>query len=169
MLEAGAGLSAVSGSVTDAGLIATVMAANALFGGAQRVTTDRAIRRLADAAAAPVRVPRAGREVEVPSADVVPGDAILVQAGDAVPADCRIITASALETDESTLTGESQLVAKSAEPRSKPKWNGWAARVSGYAWAERLNLPGAPPCHTGGQDDLGRALDDEPHANAVGL
>ncbi|MEV0195359.1 HAD-IC family P-type ATPase [Nonomuraea sp. NPDC050691] len=52
--------------------------------------------------------------------DLVPGDVIELRAGDAVPADARVIDASGLEVDESTLTGESRLVAKSAAPTAAP-------------------------------------------------
>ncbi|MEQ4206532.1 cation-transporting P-type ATPase [Actinopolymorpha sp. B9G3] len=115
-LAAGAGIAAASGSVSDAGLIGAVMALNALVGGVQRVGTHRAIRRLEEASAATVRVRRNGKELDVPPDTVVVGDIVLLQAGDAVPADCRIVESSALETDESSLTGESQLVAKSPAP-----------------------------------------------------
>ncbi|WP_020573793.1 HAD-IC family P-type ATPase [Actinopolymorpha alba] len=115
-LAAGAGIAAASGSVSDAALIGTVMGVNALIGGVQRVGTDRAIRRLADMSAVRVRLRRDGKEQEATAENIVPGDVILVQAGDAVPADCRILDETGLETDESSLTGESQLVRKSAEP-----------------------------------------------------
>ncbi|NUW46470.1 cation-translocating P-type ATPase [Nonomuraea rhodomycinica] len=52
--------------------------------------------------------------------DLVPGDVIELRAGDAVPADARLVEASGLELDESTLTGESRLVAKSAAPTAAP-------------------------------------------------
>ncbi|MGW0231057.1 HAD-IC family P-type ATPase [Actinopolymorpha singaporensis] len=115
-LAAGAGVAAATGSVSDAALIGAVMGVNAVIGGMQRVGTDRAVRRLADTSAARVRVRRDGQEVEVPADQLVPGDVVVLRAGDAVPADARILTERALETDESSLTGESQLVGKSAEP-----------------------------------------------------
>ncbi|MFD2080434.1 cation-transporting ATPase I [Actinopolymorpha cephalotaxi] len=115
-LAAGAGVAAASGSVSDAALIGAVMGVNAVIGGMQRVGTDRAVRRLADTSAARVRVRRDGHEVEVLADQLVPGDVVVLRAGDAVPADARILTERALETDESSLTGESQLVAKTAEP-----------------------------------------------------
>ena len=114
-LAAGAGIAAATGSVTDAGLIGLVMVLNALIGGAQRVGTDRAVRRLADATAVLVRVLRDGRAAEVPVEALVPGNVVDLRAGDAVPADCRILAASGLEADESTLTGESQLVPKQVQ------------------------------------------------------
>ena len=115
-LATGAGMSAVSGSVTDAALIGAVMMADAIVGGIQRVGADRALRRLIDESAVRVRV-RRGSEEELTTADqLVTGDVITVQAGDAVPADCRILEAHGVEADESSLTGESQLVPKSADP-----------------------------------------------------
>jgi calcium-translocating P-type ATPase len=115
-LSGGAGLAAASGSITDAALIGTFMLANALAGGIQRVGVTRALARLIDASAVRVRVRREGGEDLTAADRLVIGDVIVVQAGDAVPADCRIITARGLEVDESSLTGESQLVTKVARP-----------------------------------------------------
>jgi cation-transporting ATPase I len=115
-LAAGAGVSAVAGSSTDAILVASVLLANALLSGAQQVTAGRALRRLLSAGALRVRL-RRGEAWRVTSAeDLVPGDIVSFEAGDAVPADCRILEAVALEMDESTLTGESMPVAKSTTP-----------------------------------------------------
>jgi cation-transporting ATPase I len=115
-LATGAGLSAATGSVIDAALIGGVMVANAVVGGVQRVAADRALRRLIDSSAVRVRVRRGSEEVLTTADQLVTGDVISVQAGDAVPADCRILEAGGVEADESSLTGESQLVPKSAEP-----------------------------------------------------
>jgi cation-transporting ATPase I len=59
---------------------------------------------------------RDGRDVEVPADDLVPGDIVVLRAGDLVPADCRVVETRGVEMDESSLTGESQLVTKSVEP-----------------------------------------------------
>ena len=115
-LAAGAGLAAASGSVTDAALIGSVMVANAFAGGLQRAGADRALRSLIDESAVRVRLRRGDGELLTTSGHLVTGDVIVVQPGDAVPADCRILTAHGLEVDESSLTGESQLVSKTAEP-----------------------------------------------------
>ncbi len=112
-LASGAGLAAAAGSLTDAALIGTFMAANALVSGVQRVSVGRALRRLIDESAVRVRLRRGGGERLSTADRLVPGDVIVVRAGDAVPADCRILAARGLEVDESSLTGESQLVPKS--------------------------------------------------------
>ena len=109
----------VVGSVTDAALIGTVLGVNALMSGVQRVGADRALKRLVDLSAVRVRLRRPGREEEEVTAtaeELVPGDVVMLGAGDAVPADLRILAAEDLEVDESSLTGESQLVTKSARP-----------------------------------------------------
>ncbi|GAA4206070.1 cation-translocating P-type ATPase [Streptosporangium oxazolinicum] len=138
ILAAGAGLSALVGSVSDSVMIGTVMAANALIGGSQRYTADRALHRLTEAVAVPVRLrrpkekastarsakgaatTRSHEQANATVADLVPGDVIELRAGDTVPADCRVLKAVGLEIDEAALTGESQLVTKSPEPVNAP-------------------------------------------------
>jgi cation-transporting ATPase I len=115
-LASGAGMSAAGGSMTDAVLIGAVMGVNALVGGVQRVGADRALRHLLDESAVRVRLRRSGAETLSTADRLVPGDVVELQPGDAVPADCRVLTAQGLEVDESSLTGESQLVVKTAEP-----------------------------------------------------
>ncbi len=122
-LAAGAGVSAVVGSITDAALIGTVLGVNALMSGVQRVGADRALRQLVDLSAVRVRLRRpggtgagakggtGGEDGDTATAEqLVPGDVVMLSAGDAVPADCRLLAAKGLEVDESSLTGESQLV-----------------------------------------------------------
>ncbi|RCV55499.1 cation-translocating P-type ATPase [Marinitenerispora sediminis] len=117
-LAAGAGISAVLGSAVDAALIAAVLGVNASMSGVQRLGVDRALRRLVDLSAVRTRVRRPDADTPVPVSgdELVPGDVIALTAGDAVPADCRLLAAEDLEVDESSLTGESQLVAKSPAP-----------------------------------------------------
>ena len=116
-LAAGAGVSAVVGSVTDAALIGAVLGVNALMSGVQRVGADRALRQLVDLSAVRVRLrrPQAG-DSDATAEQLVPGDVVMLSAGDAVPADLRLLAGKGLEVDESSLTGESQLVTKSARP-----------------------------------------------------
>ncbi|MFD0742629.1 HAD-IC family P-type ATPase [Phytohabitans flavus] len=115
-LAAGAGLSAAVGSTLDAALIAGVVLINSIVGGVQRLGADRAVRQLARHASVPVPLLRDGERVTVPIEEVVPGDVVELRAGDAVPADCRIVEAVGLEMDEANLTGESLPVTKTAQP-----------------------------------------------------
>ncbi|MEV7231102.1 cation-translocating P-type ATPase [Polymorphospora sp. NPDC051019] len=112
VLALGAGLSAAVGSVVDAGLVGGVLALSALVGAAQQAATEHALGRLFARAEVTVRVRRGGTEQTISGADLVPGDLVLLCPGDAVPADCRVIEAVGLETDESSLTGESLPVGK---------------------------------------------------------
>ncbi|HWE26264.1 MAG TPA: HAD-IC family P-type ATPase, partial [Myxococcales bacterium] len=74
----------------------------------------RALRKLAAAAAPRARVVRAGSEMEIPSAELVPGDVLLLREGDVIPADGVLHADSNLSVDESQLTGEAEPIAKSA-------------------------------------------------------
>ncbi|WP_091560057.1 cation-translocating P-type ATPase [Micromonospora pattaloongensis] len=115
-LAAGAGVSAASGSPVDAVLVLAVILANALLSGAQEVTAGRALRQLLTAAAVQVRLIRPDGVRQVPAEQLVPGDLLALEPGDAVPADCRLIEAAGLEMDESNLTGESVPVRKTVTP-----------------------------------------------------
>lgn len=118
ILAIGGGISAALGSVVDAVLIGGVLGIDALIGGAQQLGADRAAERLVEATSTQVRLRRPGRRgaTEVPADRLVRGDVIELRAGDEVPADCRVIGATGLEVDESSLTGESQPVMKSPAP-----------------------------------------------------
>ncbi|MDQ0376109.1 cation-translocating P-type ATPase [Amycolatopsis thermophila] len=115
-LAAGAGVSASLGSITDAILIIGVLGLNAVIGGLQRLGADRELHHLLDTSALQVRLRRVGTALTARAELLVPGDVIELRAGDAVPADCRVLEAVGLEVDEASLTGESQLVAKSTPP-----------------------------------------------------
>ncbi|HEY3498622.1 MAG TPA: cation-transporting P-type ATPase, partial [Polyangiaceae bacterium] len=116
LLAAGAGLSAAVGSFGDATMVGGVAALNALVGGVQRHRTERAIRELSRSARRRTMVRRAGQLVELDAEQLVHGDVVVLAAGDVVPADCRILESESLETDSSSLTGESMPVKKSAAP-----------------------------------------------------
>ncbi|MEV0151128.1 MULTISPECIES: HAD-IC family P-type ATPase [unclassified Nonomuraea] len=120
VLAAGAGVSLAVGSVLDAALISGVMGVGALLGGTQRWHADRILHRLTRITATDVRLRRPAGAVAGVADGLVVGDVIELRAGDAVPADARLVQASGLEVDESTLTGESQLVAKGEAPTAAP-------------------------------------------------
>jgi Ca2+-transporting ATPase len=117
LLLAAAGIGAVMlGEVRD-GLL--VLAGLVPIVGADVVTTfrsERALEALQEAAAPRANVLRNGREVQIPAAEVVPGDVLLIRAGDVVAADARVLDASSLLIDRSVLTGESIPETASAEP-----------------------------------------------------
>ena len=117
VLLAACALTLMTGDFTDAAVIAFVVVVNTAVGVTQEVRADRAITALAQLSAPMVRVRRDGVETSVPTAELVPGDVVLLGEGDIVPADCDLLEASSLLVDESALTGESIAVGKAAVAR----------------------------------------------------
>jgi cation-transporting ATPase I len=113
LLALGSALSAAVGSITDAALVGGVVGVNALVGAVQRVQTERSLLRLEEVGDTPVRVRVAGELCELRADALVVGDVIELEAGEPVPADCRLLEAVSLEVDESAITGESLPVTKS--------------------------------------------------------
>jgi P-type Ca2+ transporter type 2C len=95
--------------------ILCVVALNAMIGFIQEHAAERTAEALQSMVAHTTRVLRAGRAVEVPAEDLVGGDVIVLDAGDAVPADCRVIEAHNLSVEMSALTGESRPVGRTVE------------------------------------------------------
>lgn len=93
--------------IFDAILIFIIVLANAAFGFFQEYKAEQSIEALTRMSAPKARVFRDGREVEIPSIEVVPGDVLLLGEGDKVAADGRMLEAHSLYADESSLTGES--------------------------------------------------------------
>ncbi len=96
----------------DAMVILAIVILNAVFGFSQEWRAENAIAMLKKLSAPQVKVKRDGVVVIIPSRELVPDDVILVEAGDRINADARLIESSGLEIDESTLTGESIPVTK---------------------------------------------------------
>jgi Ca2+-transporting ATPase len=95
-------------------LLLAITLLNAVVGLRQEGKAESAINALKSMLKATARVRRQGTQAQIPAEQVVVGDVVLIAAGDQVPADGRLISASALQIDESALTGESVPVAKSA-------------------------------------------------------
>jgi len=108
-------ISAAVGDLKDPIVIAIVLLINAVLGYVQESKADDALAALEKMLEVVVRVRRDGEPQEVPAAELVPGDVVLMEAGDRVPADGRFLVASSLSVDESTLTGESVPVDKTAD------------------------------------------------------
>jgi Ca2+-transporting ATPase len=109
-------LSAVLREVIDATLIAVIVFFACGLGFIQEYRAERAMEALKRMAAPTASVLRDGKETEIPSRELVPGDVILIRTGDRIPADARLIEAVNLKTDEAPLTGESVPVDKMSEP-----------------------------------------------------
>jgi cation-transporting ATPase F len=96
----------------DAGVILAVVIVNAVIGFLQESKAAKALEALAKMTVTDARVLRGGEIQKIPSVELVPGDIVLLQSGDKVPADLRLIRCRDLQIDESTLTGESVPVSK---------------------------------------------------------
>ena len=116
LLVVAGGIALGMGDVIEALAIAVVIVLNAAIGFATERKAAGALARLRSDAVLLARVRRDGHERELPAQALVPGDVVLVAAGDRVPADGRVFEDALLEVDEATLTGESLPVGKSAGP-----------------------------------------------------
>lgn len=109
-------LAALIGNLKDALVILSVVLINAVVGFYQEHRAEQSLAALRNMLPVMTRVRRDGDKRDIAADDVVPGDIVLLEAGDHVPADGRIVLAAGLEVDESALTGESHPVAKEAAP-----------------------------------------------------
>ena len=100
----------------EAMAILTVVLLNAIMGYIQQSRAEEAVAALHNMSAAHANVVRSGERQSIPAAAVVPGDIILIEEGDTVPADARLIQSTALQTAEAALTGESLPVSKDVAP-----------------------------------------------------
>jgi len=107
-----AGLSFFLGEPVDAAIILAIVFASGLLGFWQEKGAADAVERLLAVVRVHATVLRDGREGELPPEEVVPGDVVVLSAGDSVPADCRILFSDDLHADEATLTGETYPVEK---------------------------------------------------------
>ena len=103
------------GELVDTLVIIVIVIANAIVGFIQEYRAEKAMEALKDMAAATAMVVRAGVPTRVPSSQLVPGDMVILEAGNIVPADMRIVEAAQLRVEEAALTGESIPVEKEAK------------------------------------------------------
>jgi Ca2+-transporting ATPase len=112
LLVAAAAVSVLVGERLEGAVIAAIVLLNAVLGLVQEAGAERAVLALRNAIRPNASVLRGGREREIPAAEIVPGDLVVLREGDRVPADAVLVRSERLEADESALTGESLLVAK---------------------------------------------------------
>lgn len=122
-------LSLAIGETVDALIIGVIVVFSALLGFVQEYRAERALEALKKMLAETITVLRGGREQEVASKEIVPGDLMVLEAGDKVPADARLVEVASLRCDEAPLTGESLPVGKDT-----------AALPEDTAVADRLNM-----------------------------
>ncbi len=116
VLLAAAVVTALLAHWVDTGVIVGVVVINALIGFLQEGKAERALEAVRKMLSPQASVLRDGRRLTVPADQLVPGDVVLLQSGDRVPADLRLFRTKNLRIDEAILTGESQPVEKSTEP-----------------------------------------------------
>jgi len=112
-------LSLIIGEKIDAAVIAMIVILNAILGFIQEYKAEKSIQALKKLETSKARVIRDNKEIEIESKYLIPGDIIILQEGDRVPADARLITTANLEAQESSLTGESTPVSKNISAISK--------------------------------------------------
>ncbi len=109
-------ISAALGDYEDAIAILAVLVLNAVLGFRQEYKAEKTLQALRQLATPLVRVKRDGQVAEIPASELVVGDLVLLEAGNLVPADCRVIETASLRAQESALTGESEPVEKMIDP-----------------------------------------------------
>jgi Ca2+-transporting ATPase len=109
-------LSAFVGEYVDAAIILVIVVFCAVLGFVQEYRAERALDALKSMLTPMITVLRGGQEKEVPSKELVPGDVLVLEAGDRIPADARVVENHSLHCDEAPLTGESLPVTKELGP-----------------------------------------------------
>ena len=115
ILIASAVISGMFGDIESAAVIVTVITVNAILGTIQTVKAEQSLQSLKKLSGPEAKVLRDGAVIQLPARELVVGDVILLEAGDMVPADGRLIDNASLKVDESALTGESLAVEKSMD------------------------------------------------------
>jgi Ca2+-transporting ATPase len=156
VLLAAVGLSAFLGDVLEAAVISVILLLAVLLGFFQEFRAERAIEALREMAAPTATVVRDGEEHKLPARDLVPGDVLLVQSGDRIPADARLVQSMSLKIEESALTGESLPVDKVSGPLPQDLELGdrinmvWAGTIATYGRARAVVVA------TGMETEFGR-------------
>lgn len=116
ILIAAAVISMLTGNLESAVVILIVITLNAVLGTVQHFKAEKSLKSLKELSSPVTKVIRDGVQHQVPSGDLVPGDIVLLEAGDLVPADGRMIQNYSLQVNESALTGEAEGINKTLDP-----------------------------------------------------
>lgn len=156
LLSGAAGLAFYFGEIEEGSAIFAVLAINTLIGFVTELKAVRSIEALRALGTRTSRVRREGRVHVIPAEELVPGDVVVLEAGDAVSADLRLIEASRLSMDESSLTGESVAVDKQIEPISADTRLGDRASMAFKGTATTRGTGAGVVVATGLNTELGR-------------
>lgn len=129
VLFVAAGVSLALGETVDAAFIAAAMAVSGVLGFVQEFHASKAMEQLRSLVRATVVVRRGGTDSTIPAEEIVAGDIVVVNAGDRIAADMRMVESVACEANEASLTGESASIAKGTDPL-----------MPGAAMADRSNM-----------------------------
>ena len=130
ILIAAAIISAFLGDLTDSLVIFTIVLINAIVGFVQEFRAEKAMSSLKKMSASHAKVLRDGVTSVIAASELVPGDVIMLEAGDVIPADIRLIETHTLKINESSITGESANIEKSAVELTE----------GDYSLGDRLNM-----------------------------
>ncbi|MDO8966916.1 cation-translocating P-type ATPase [Algoriphagus sp.] len=130
ILAAAAVISGIVGDLTDTIIILLIILLNALLGFTQEYRAEKTMESLKKLTETQTKVIRDAQTIVVPSQELVPGDVVVLEAGNMTPADIRLIETFSLKVDESSLTGESVAIDKIADPLQK----------EGLAPGDQLNM-----------------------------
>lgn len=123
-------ISGILGDVTDTVIILAIVVINAFVGFIQEYRAEKAMEALKNMAANHSRILREGKMIDIPASDLVPGDVVVLEAGNIIPADIRFFETHQVKVDESALTGESYNVEKNPEELS----------AGDYPLGDRVNI-----------------------------
>ena len=125
-------ISGFMGEMTEAATIIAIVVINALLGFIQEFKTEKTMEALKSLAAPNAKVIRNEQQVSIPAEEIVPGDVLVIEAGDRVAADAAILECNSLSVDESLLTGESVPVEKHALINTKSAVDPYDKKSSVY-------------------------------------
>ena len=160
ILLASTAISMFMGEVTEAVTIIAIVIVNAILGFVQEYRTERTMEALKGLAAPVAKVIRDGRHCSIPAEEIVPGDLLVLESGDRIPADAILVEAKSIQVDESLLTGESVPVEKRNGTGGRKKSEGSDKKNSVYMGTVVTSGRGkAVTCATGMNTEMGKIAD----------